>query len=308
MDIYIDPNVYQISDCENEVCHFIFFSEFIDFLVKVNKKNNDVCFTKDEYSKLMNPSMPPWISYKDSNLKNRFILQYNEFLKLKIRFFDEVDLDIKLKHDDIKVYEELLLVLLRIIVNEIHSNNGYEHALFLGKVNSEPFNVADNGNDAFIIKYDNEEYNINVIKNFNENHFNNALRKLKSILYTYVGKPSLKEPLPYYKFCEDLYDIQKKLIIEGKDKYDVFKRIGEEVALRNTYIFDSEVTKLNNNSNHKRKIYRSSSNPIIFISTDFEKGCFELFNHSGVHQGEIKYSGVLNSKADKTGKHDIIVK
>lgn len=310
MDIYIDPNIYQISDCDienDEKVHFIFFSEFIDFLIKVNKENNDVCFTENEYSELMNPSMPPWISYKDLNLRNLFVLQYNKFLKLKIRFFNEVDLNVKLKCGDIKIYEERMLVLIRNIVNEIQ-NNKYEYALFLGKVNSMSFSIGENCNDVFMIEYDNKDYDIKVIKNFNENHFNNTLRKLKSTLYIYDGNPSLNNPLPYCEFCKDLYDIQNTLISNGENKYDVFEKIGEEVALRNTYMFDARVTKLNNNTEHKRKIYRSSSDPTIFISIDFEKGCFELFNHSGVHQGEIKYDGNVNSKADKTGRHNIIVK
>lgn len=125
-----------------------------------------------------------------------------------------------------------------------------------------------------------------------------------------VLRPNINSPLPNSGLCEKYYDYQKELIKKGKDKLDVYSDVAKEVANRNTFILNKQVSnknknKGNNQNKNRREIYDSDKK--IYISTDFESGCFEYYNSKGKHQGERSYTDEPLSPPDKTGRHDIKV-
>lgn len=125
-----------------------------------------------------------------------------------------------------------------------------------------------------------------------------------------ILKPNINSPLPNRELCKKYYDYQKELIKKGKDKLDTYSEVAKEVANRNTFIFNKKISdknksKTNNSKKNKREIY--DSNNKIYISTDFESGCFEYYNSKGKHQGERSYTDEQLSPPDKTGGHDINV-
>ena len=68
-------------------------------------------------------------------------------------------------------------------------------------------------------------------------------------------------------------------------------------------IFDLISTK--NRKGCRRDIYSYLQK--IYISVDFESGCFEVYNQRGKHLGEYSYTGEKLHDADKSGKLDIIL-
>jgi hypothetical protein len=43
----------------------------------------------------------------------------------------------------------------------------------------------------------------------------------------------------------------------------------------------------------------------LYLSTDFEKGAFEVCDEKGRHLGELLFSGVWQNKPDLSGNHNI---
>jgi hypothetical protein len=119
-----------------------------------------------------------------------------------------------------------------------------------------------------------------------------------------IETPKLHNPLPFSELCDYFLELQNEMK-KVDDEISVFWRVTREVALRNRYSYDQNVTSKNNNDKHKRKIY--TYNKKHYISADFESGCFELCDHRGKHQKEISYTGKELSSRDKSGGHDILV-
>lgn len=144
----------------------------------------------------------------------------------------------------------------------------------------------------FIVKNISGEVDSKITELISNNQF------LKEML----PQPTLLNPLPFSDLCDNFYSLQEAMRKEDDD-ISVFWRITKEVALRNMYSYDQNVTSKNNSDNHKRKIY--TYNKKYYISADFESGCFELCDYRGKHKGEISYIGEKLSPPDKTGGHDI---
>lgn len=107
--------------------------------------------------------------------------------------------------------------------------------------------------------------------------------------------PTIDSPLPNYQLCREYSKIREKAIKDGKADREIFSKLGKEVAYRNGYIFNEEVTRINNAA--IREIFSSKTKPIIYLSIDFEKGAFEVCNHNGHHIGEFSYEGIQTGKA-----------
>ncbi len=144
----------------------------------------------------------------------------------------------------------------------------------------------------FVVKNISGEIDSKITELISNNHF------LKDKLEI----PTLANPLPFSDLCDGFYSLQKDMC-KKEDSIVVFWKITREVALRNKYSYDQNVTSKNNSDNRKRKIYTYNKNH--YISADFESGCFELCDHRGKHQGEISYTGDELSSRDKNGEHDI---
>lgn len=124
-----------------------------------------------------------------------------------------------------------------------------------------------------------------------------------------IINPSLNNPLPNKEICEEYFLLQREMITSGYDTLNTYSKIAKEVAMRNRYIYNRNVSVKNKSKNSikskRREIY--DYNKKQYVSTDFESGCFEVYNKNGIHQGESSYIGDLISPADNTGSHNIIV-
>jgi len=93
----------------------------------------------------------------------------------------------------------------------------------------------------------------------------------------------------------------------GGEKEAKATEIGQEVARRNFYRYCQEIS---SEEQQRRGSLRSifslhMGDNISYVSIDFEKGSFEWCNQRGEHQGEFLFNGIMYSKADKSGEHDI---
>lgn len=129
------------------------------------------------------------------------------------------------------------------------------------------------------------------------------------------------------KFDTDLKEKKKQIAIGSKyycdsgyktdtkngSKEANADQVGSEVARRNFYQFERELTQAEEKLRHHslRKIFSLTKDQNkIFISIDFEKGyCFEVCNEKGKHIGEFRFDGIENGKdgstEDASGNHDI---
>ncbi|MCC5944402.1 MAG: hypothetical protein JJT94_05660 [Bernardetiaceae bacterium] len=96
-------------------------------------------------------------------------------------------------------------------------------------------------------------------------------------------------------------------------KIAVIRKIAKKIAKANLYKYDPDLSRYNSKKNTNKKdtpfqIFKQGyGKNLIYLSTDFEKGTFEVCNAKGKHQGEYRFDGMLNSKADKNGGHDIVL-
>ena len=162
--------------------------------------------------------------------------------------------------------------------------------LFLARLNH--VSSTKSINQLFVVKNISGEINSKITELIHDGTY----------LKAKLPEPDLKKPLPFFDLCDHFLTLQNEMS-KNDDSMSVFLRITKEVAYRNRYKLDDTVTNKNNTKKHKRKIY--TYNKTHYISTDFESGCFELFDYRGRHMGEISYIGTKISSPDKTGKHDI---
>ena len=116
--------------------------------------------------------------------------------------------------------------------------------------------------------------------------------------------PTKTEPLPNSELCTSYYYVQQSLLTYSHDKHNVYKSVGKEVARRNGYSYNALVSNKNNAFGH-RDIYDYKG--VVYVSVDFESGCFEAHDQRGKHLGEFAYTGTKLHDADKSGRHDIRV-
>lgn len=107
--------------------------------------------------------------------------------------------------------------------------------------------------------------------------------------------PTIRSPLPNTQLCSEYVKIREKTINAGQADKQIFLKLGKEVAYRNGYILDEELTRINRDA--IREIFRSKTKPIVYLSIDFEKGAFEVCNYKGDHIGEYSYEGIQTGKA-----------
>lgn len=120
-----------------------------------------------------------------------------------------------------------------------------------------------------------------------------------------IISPTLDKPLPNKWLTEEYQTIRKELLESGKASIAAFLSLGKEVSLRNGYIFDEYLTKINNGA--IREIYKSKTKPTIYLSTDVEHGAIEVFNSKPEHQGESNYIGDIKKGSKDPKKHKIIL-
>lgn len=150
------------------------------------------------------------------------------------------------------------------------------------------------------------EFAVDAISDINEDKvllFSDGYRRL--LLAEHTAKPSTHNRFPNSDLCTRYDELQQKAFEEGFDRVSVIRIFAKEVALRNNYIKDADLTALNSSSSHIRDVYRSEETDVL-LCTDVRHGRFEAFNRDGVHLGEYTYSGAyISNSCDSTGAHNL---
>lgn len=94
------------------------------------------------------------------------------------------------------------------------------------------------------------------------------------------------------------------------EKTAKYRKIASDIATANGYTFNARLTSLNSRIRRSlRQIFtRTTDKGDIHLSTDFEKGAFEVCDQDGKHLGEWLFSGEKHKPADSSGFHDIILR
>ena len=307
LNIILDSNIYELADCQigkedAELKHFKYFSNIIDFVKE--KQHNKVICSSEEFEAISNMHNHPWNQY---GAASKSVTQYNALPILFNLFLKLIDYD-KLTTNELLPAKPLVEIRHCSLNNEQcykeflkHISNSNECIVFMGTANHNlPTPLQFEVNNQII-----EIEPIMDIENENVIYFSNGFRKWLMI-ENHIS-PSLKKPLPNIERCKNYESLQKRMLKDGYNAKEVYRKIVKEVALRNGYIKDNEVSAYNSSKSHIRDIYNSQTKPIVYISADVEHGCIEVCNNKGKHQGEYTYCGERRTPPDKTGHHDIMI-
>lgn len=100
------------------------------------------------------------------------------------------------------------------------------------------------------------------------------------------------------KFCDKLQAYFKETIFGAstRERMVAITEVGVEVATRNYFFKDANLTKKNSSNVHKRVIFSRNDSKQFYLSLDYESGGFELFDHSAKHRGQYSFDGELVKK------------
>jgi hypothetical protein len=106
-------------------------------------------------------------------------------------------------------------------------------------------------------------------------------------------------------------------VLKKMSKINALQYVGRLVAELNSWASDPDLSKLNSNKDHVRKIFVSiNAKKTFYLSIDFKNGAgrFELLDVKGRHEGEIEFTtgkfvsrGKNKKGQDLSGKHNIKV-
>ncbi len=127
-------------------------------------------------------------------------------------------------------------------------------------------------------------------------------------------QPSLDKLLPRAYLSDQLVDndweaFRKELSQRPETKNAKIDQMAKQVAEINGYQFNQKLSSHNQRlKNSLRAIYEAGEErQKMYLSTDFEKGAFEVCDCRGKHLGEYNFSGKKTGDADKDGWHDIVL-
>lgn len=251
-----------------------YLKTLIDFLIKYF--DLDIAFFQSKDT--------PYLNYRnDLNVIKMNLLRFN-----KLKLFD---LDLSLNEEDINLDNKIFS---KDFSSKIyHLLNEYDNIIIPLVKNKHNYDIKKLGSRIHIINHFLREVDSNIAYFISNDLFTCG-----------IITPTVDSYLPNTELCSEYLDVQNELITLGADKINTYSVVAKEVAMRNKYKLDKRLTKLNRiKSDCKREIYCAQNN--IFISVDFESGCFEIYNRRGKHKGEISYVNKIISKSDKTGRHDL---
>ncbi len=132
----------------------------------------------------------------------------------------------------------------------------------------------------------------------------------------HIPNSSYNNKFPAQKLCNGYNEWRSEILQPSYsgDKISDFAKIGFEVAIRNNYFYDSQLTALNKKRAKKDKKGHSPKRQVfvnqakdIYLSTDFENGGFEVYNRNAVHQGQYKFNGDFEKDPDNNS-HPLFLK
>jgi hypothetical protein len=129
-----------------------------------------------------------------------------------------------------------------------------------------------------------------------------------------IWQPSLDNLLPRVNLSNRLVDndwgnfMLELFTKPSNEKLAIIDKMARDVAEINGYTFNQPL------SSHNQKVYKSlraiyeagQGNRKIYLSTDFEKGRFEVCDYRGKHLGEYNWNG--EKTGDEKDKHGIRIK
>lgn len=301
MRVLFDPAMYEpgINQSSEEITEWLtYLNDVLGLLGKLNIKVAMSAKTFDASNSFLEH---PWSTIKGC-------LTISTFLEIVYRsFMLAVDCDF--------LREESDCTALTPIQYSHHSSNRCfdcflrdvavtrnECPVFLGIVNhslQSPLKFMDQAGTEFAV---------DAISDINENRvllFSDGYRRI--LLADHTAKPSTHNRFPNSDLCTRYDELQQKAFEEGFDRVSVIRIFAKEVALRNNYVKDTDLTAFNSSSNHIRDVYRSEEADVL-LCTDVRHGRFEAFDCNGVHIGEYTYAGVyIPDSRDSTGAHNLSI-
>ncbi len=146
-------------------------------------------------------------------------------------------------------------------------------------------------------EYDKRIY---FIGNFDEEVLSNISIWIKNNTLIHIDNPNVSCKFPAKEICNGYNDWRSEILKPSYsgDKIADFTKIGFEVALRNNYIYDSNLTALNkrkakpdrNGNRPKRQVFKTRKKD-VYLSTDFENGGFEVYDKHAIHLGQYRFNG-----------------
>lgn len=186
---------------------------------------------------------------------------------------------------------------------------------FIGKIY---YIKENNPNDIIIIPFAYNKSNrilhtkntgiyIFYIGNYDEEIESNISKWISCNDFIHIQEPDFDNMFPAKSLCNG-YDKWRSEILQPNysgDKISDFTRIGLEVAARNKYIYDSQLTALNkrkakkdrNGNPPKRQIFVNAKRD-VYLSVDFENGGFEVYDKNARHQGQYRFNGKFEKDPD----------
>lgn len=312
MKIILEPSIYELTDYEREqdilkqrslqTQHIKFLSEVLNYILSQKKDgcNLDLSFSHNQYYGLCNSYSHPWNQYTQLTNKNELMQTYLKIMKLSPKI-DNIDrCMIPLPCDKMNKFSQ------SVYFDDFCKHIGYvylnkmNYVIFYGRLNKFDdivhFTLNSNGG--------NKDISFSPIYDIID-LFNDSIRKILLSNSKYKCIPTPNCPLPNVDICKEYINIRNKMIKDGHDAIEVYRKIGTEVALRNNYHYDDFLTHINSNSGCIRHIFKSNSSPYIYLSIDVRHGNFEVCDSSGFHIDEYTYDNEKQNKHDPTGKHNI---
>lgn len=131
----------------------------------------------------------------------------------------------------------------------------------------------------------------------------------KSRLYKAIEEPMWNQEM-MKAYCKRIGHTADRKSRTPGEKISYLRKHGSILAVMNGWIVDENKTKLNQDDDHQRLIFRSAhfKEDNCYLSIDFEKEDFhyELLDHRGRHIKEIDWHG--NKTGNSDSKHNIRIK
>lgn len=187
--------------------------------------------------------------------------------------------------------------------------------LFIGKIK---YIMSIYPNDIIIIPliYSNKNRELAIknvgdciffIGNYDEEVESNISTWITNNELIHIPESSFENKFPAENLCNG-YNKWRSEILQSSysgDRISEFTKIGFEVAIRNHYIYDSQLTALNkkrakkdkNGNSPKRQVFKNQAKD-TYLSTDFLHGGFEVYDKNARHQGQFKFNGDFEKEPD----------
>lgn len=310
VNIILDSNVYEMADCqinndEEQIKHFNYLQNLIDFIYE-KCTSSKVLLSLIEFEAIQNLQEHPWNQYESLQQYNSLPILYQKFWHIVdcYNFIDSTQTEMPTAISSIKYNSQNDALCYKEFLKHISLIKGepQNYIVFMGTANYKLLTPL-----KFLLN-NQFEYELNPIMDINNEDvmlFSEGVRML--LLQNRSNKPTIQKPLPNEDLCSSFLNWQNKNII-GLDKnarISLYRKVVNEVALRNGYIKDKTLSKINSNAGKIRDIYKSNSKPTIYISADIENGAIEVMDNNGKHLGEYTYLGKKNKEPDRSGKHNI---